>query len=72
MALGDRVVVTYDDGGRSTATKEVRAGSAGGSVTWERKDGFVEVVERSKNKRDLRRLAFREERVVSVEYEPGR
>ena len=41
-------------------------------MEWERKDGFVEVVERSKNKRDLRRLAFREERVVSVEYEPGR
>ena len=72
MALGDRVIVTYDDGGRSTATKEVRAGSAGGSVAWERKEGFVEVVERSKNKRDLRRLAFREERVVSVEYEPTR
>lgn len=72
MALGDRVVVTYDDGGRSTATKEVRAGSAGGSVEWDRQDGFVVVIERSKNKRELRSLAFREERVVSVEYEPAR
>ena len=72
MALGDRVVVTYDDGGRSTATKEVRAGSAGGSVGWQRFDGFVIVAELAKGKRELRRLAFREERVVSVEFEPAR
>lgn len=72
MALGDKVIVTYDDGGRSTATKEVRAQSAGGSVSWDRVDGFVEVVEKGKGKGIRRKLAFREERVVSVEYEPAR
>lgn len=70
--LGDKVIVTYDDGGRSTSVKEVRAQSAGGSVDWQRIEGFVEVTERSKGKAIRRKLAFREERVVSVEYEPAR
>ena len=72
MALGDKVIVAYDDGGRTTQQKEVRVGSAGGSVEWDRVDGFVEVRERTRSGTIRRRLAFREERVVSVEYEPSR
>lgn len=72
MALGDQVVVKVDEGGRGPAETTVRAGSAGGSVDWARVDGFVEVVEKAKGKRILRRLAFREERVISVEFEPRR
>lgn len=72
MALGDKVIVTYEDGGRSAAVKTVDAGSAGGSVEWERKDGFIEAIERTRSGRPVRKLAFREERVISVEFEPRR
>ena len=72
MALGDKVIVAYDDGGRTTQQKEVRVGSAGGNVDWARVAGFVEVVESTRSGAIRRKLAFREERVVSVEYEPSR
>ena len=58
MALGDKVIVTYDAGGRDPKAETVRADSAGGSVEWEAEDGFVVVRERTKAGRAKRRLAF--------------
>lgn len=70
MALGDKVIVTVDAGGRSADEHTVTAGSVGGTVTWEVVDGFVQVDERTKRGRGLARHAFAIGRVISVVEKP--
>lgn len=72
MALRDTVSVLVDQGERSPVKHEVRVGSNGGTVSWERTGGFVEVHERTRNGGVVRSLAFAEPRVISVAFEPGR
>lgn len=70
MALGDKVIVTVDAGGRSADEHTVTAGSVGGTVDWYPEDGFVIVEERTKNGRSLGRHAFATTRVISVIAKP--
>lgn len=70
MALGDKVVVTVDAGGRSADEHTVVAGSVGGTVTWEDEGGFVVVREQTKRGRVIARHAFSTPRVISVVEKP--
>lgn len=72
MALGDVITVLVDEGGRGAVKHEIKAGSSGGNVSWKLEEGFVTVLEKSRNGSLVRGCAFAEGRVISVVEEPRR
>lgn len=70
MALGDKVLVLVDAGAGKVREEEVAATSAGGRIAVDRKDGWWEVQERTRNGTPKRTIRVTPERLVAIIDKP--